>query len=143
VFDAPIRFTASFVGVTPAGVSDTRTDDLNYEGPGQLYGINWTISGDTSSNGQCEPSEFDCEWSPDYNLTDGLLLTATDGTTWRVKRTNGKKVPAVVNASNCSTLSLTAANAFTTPTLTAVTKTFATKPVVTGKAKVIQGVLQN
>ena len=142
-FDAPIRFEASFVGVTPAGVSDTRTDNLNYEGPGQLYGINWAISGDTSSNGECEPSEFDCEWNPDYNLTDGLLLTATDATQWRVKRTQGKLVPAVVAASNCSTLTLTAANAFTAPTLTAVTKTFTTKPALTAKAKVIHGVLQN
>jgi len=141
-FDAPIRFEADFLGTPPGGTEGTKTDNLNYEGPGQLYGINWTVSGDTSGNGQCEPSEFDCEWSPDYNLTDGLGLVDTDGTTWRVKRTNGKKVPAAVALSNCSTLSLTAANAFTEPTLTAVTKTFTSKPVVTGKPKVIQGVLQ-
>ena len=112
------------------------------KGPGQLYGINWTISGDTSSDGECQPSEFDCEWNPDYNLTDGLLLTANDATQWRVKRTEGKLVPAVVAASNCSTLTLTVANAFTAPTLTAVTKTFSTKPALTAKAKVIHGVLQ-
>jgi hypothetical protein len=141
-FDAPIRFEASFEGVTPAGVSDTRTDKLNYEGPGQLYGINWTISGDTNTDGECQPNEYDCEWSPDYNLTNGLLLTATDATTWRVKRTSGKKVPSVVATSNCSALSLVTSAAFTKPTLSAVTHTFTTKPVVTGKPKVIQGVLQ-
>jgi len=142
-FDLPIRFEASFVGITPAGVSATRNDNLNYEGPGQLYGIDWSINNDTNSNGDCDPSELSCDWTPAYNLADGLELTDTDGTKWRVKRTEARRVPTIVDLGNCSALSVANADvAYTKPTLSAVTKTFTTKPVITGKPKVIQGVLQ-
>ena len=145
-FDAPIRMTADFIGVTPAGVSGTKSDDLNYEGPGQLWGINWRLQGDTDDDGAINGSETagDGRYYPDYNLTDGLLLTGTNGAynnvTYRVKRVEGKKTLATVVASFCSALPVTNSDVnYSKPTLTPVTLTFAAKPVITGKPRVIHG----
>ena len=148
-FDAPIRFTASFTGVTPGGVSGTKTDDLNYEGPGQLWGIDWSLNGDTNSNGNCDGGESSCtgNWSPAYNLADGLELTGTNGAysgvKYYVKRVQAWKTLATVASSNCSSIPVTDSDvSFTTPTLTAVTNTFADKPTITGKPRVIHGIKQ-
>jgi len=142
-FDPRIEIDASFTGITPGGTSGTKTDNLDYEGPGQLWGINWTLAGDTNSNGQCDGGESDCDnnWSPNYNIADGTTLTDTDGVDWKVKQMGLWKTLATVNASNCSTLPVTdAAIAFTTPTLSAVSTTWASKPAVTAKPRVISGI---
>jgi len=124
-FDDPLRFTASFLD----SAGNTRTDDLNYEGPGQLWGMNWSSDG--------------ALWSPQYNIADGTELTATDGTTWRVKQMGAWKTIPTVASSNCSALPVTDAEvAYTAPTLTAVTTTWADKPTITAKPRVIQGILQ-
>ena len=144
-FDPRIEIDASFTGITPGGTSGTRTDNLDYEGPGQLWGINWTLAGDTNNNGQCDVGESDCDnnWSPNYNIADGTTLTDTDGVDWKVKQMGLWKTLATVNASNCSTLPVTdAAIAFTTPTLSAVSTTWASRPTVTAKPRVISGIKQ-
>ena len=145
VFDPRIEIDASFTGITPGGTSGTKTDNLDYEGPGQLWGINWTLAGDTNSNGQCDSGESDCDnkWSPNYNIADGTTLTDTDGVDWKVKQMGMWKTLATVNASNCSALPVTdAAVNFTTPTLSAVSTTWASKPTVTAKPRVISGIKQ-
>ena len=145
VFDPRIEIDASFTGITPGGTSGTKTDNLDYEGPGQLWGINWTLAGDTNSNGQCDSGESDChnKWSPNYNIADGTTLTDTDGVDWKVKQMGMWKTLATVNASNCSALPVTdAAVNFTTPTLSAVSTTWASKPTVTAKPRVISGIKQ-
>jgi hypothetical protein len=82
-------------------------------------------------------------WSPQYNIADGTELTATDGTTWRVKQMGAWKTIPTVASSNCSALPVTDAEvAYTAPTLTAVTTTWADKPTITAKPRVIQGILQ-
>ena len=125
-FDDPIRFTASFLDSN----GTTRTDDLNYEGPGQLWGINWT----EGAGGR---------WNPQYNVADATLLTDTDGSTWRVKGMNSWKTLATVASSNCSTLPVTdAAVAYTIPTMRTVTTDWNNKPTTTAKPRVIHGVLQ-
>jgi len=124
-FDDPINFTASFLDSN----GTTRTNDLNYEGPGQLWGVNWT--------------EASGQWTPDYNIADGTELTATDGTKWRVKATNAWKTLATVASSNCSAIPIGDVDAsFTKPTLRAVTTVWSEKPTITDKVRVIHGVLQ-
>jgi hypothetical protein len=144
-FDPRIEIDASFTGITPGGTSGTKTDDLDYEGPGQLWGINWTLAGDTNSNGQCDGGESSCDnkWSPDYNIADGTSLTDTNGVVWKVKQMGMWKTLATVNASNCSTLPITdAAVSFTIPSLSAVSTTWASKPAVTARPRVISGIKQ-
>jgi len=145
VFDPRIEIDASFTGITPGGTSGTKTDNLDYEGPGQLWGINWTLAGDTNSNGQCDSGESDChhKWSPNYNIADGTTLTDKNGVDWKVKQMGMWKTLATVNASNCSALPVTdAAVNFTVPTLSAVSTTWASKPTVTAKPRVISGIKQ-
>ena len=140
-FVAPIQFTDSFTASTPAGVSGTRTNDLVYEGPGQLWGIPWS-----NSSGS---------WQPSYNLADGDTLIGRNGDyagiSYKVKRTGAWKTLLTISgssdiATHCTTpLPVTDAafSALTTaPTLTAVSETWASKPAVTAAVKVIQGVLQ-
>ena len=159
-FVAPIQFTDSFTASTPAGDSATRTNDLVYEGPGQLWGIPWAetiISGDDNSNGSCGDDEDDCKstWTPSYNLADGDTLIGRNGDyagiSYKVKRTGAWKTLLTISgssdiATHCTTpLPVTDAafSALTTaPTLTAVSETWASKPAVTAAVKVIQGVLQ-
>jgi hypothetical protein len=144
-FDPRIEIDASFTGITPGGTSGTKTDNLDYEGPGQLWGMNWTLAGDTNSNGQCDGGESSCDnkWSPDYNIADGTSLTDTNGVVWKVKQMGMWKTLATVNASNCSTLPVTdAAVAFTIPSLSAVSTTWASKPAVTARPRVISGIKQ-
>jgi hypothetical protein len=144
-FDPRIEIDASFTGITPGGTSGTKTDNLDYEGPGQLWGMNWTLAGDTNSNGQCDGGESSCdnEWSPEYNIADGTSLTDTNGVVWKVKQMGMWKTLATVNASNCSTLPVTdAAVAFTIPSLSAVSTTWASKPAVTARPRVISGIKQ-
>ena len=144
-FDPRIEIDASFTGITPGGTSGTKTDNLDYEGPGQLWGMNWTLAGDTNSNGQCDGGESSCdnEWSPEYNIADGTSLTDTNGVVWKVKQMGMWKTLATVNASNCSTLPVTDADvAFTIPSLSAVSTTWASKPAVTAKPRVISGIKQ-
>ena len=141
-FDPRIEIDASFTGITPGGTSGTKTDNLDYEGPGQLWGMNWTLAGDTNSNGQCDGGESSCdnEWSPEYNIADGTSLTDTNGVVWKVKQMGMWKTLATVNASNCSTLPVTdAAVAFTIPSLSAVSTTWASKPAITARPRVISG----
>jgi len=123
--DDPIQFTASF----DDSDGTERTDYLNYEGPGQLWGIEWT--GDDESG-----------WAPNYNIADGTTLTATDGTEYIVKQLGmWKTLPETEGA--CGDLSVDAGfEVFEEPTLTAITKTWDDKPTVTGGASVIHGVLQ-
>jgi len=130
-FDQPVRFTADITGIKlPNGNSAAdQTHDLNYEGPGQLWGINWT-------NGGSGP------FSPAYNIADGTELTATDSTKWRVKAMNSWKTLNTA-AGQCSTLGgNTPSVSFSSPTLRAVTTSWANKPTVTSKAKIIHGVKQ-
>jgi hypothetical protein len=144
-FDPRIEIDASFTGITPGGTSGTKTDNLDYEGPGQLWGMNWTLAGDTNSNGQCDGGESSCdnEWSPEYNIADGTSLTDTNGVVWKVKQMGMWKTLATVNASNCSTLPITdAAVSFTIPSLSAVSTTWASKPAVTARPRVISGIKQ-
>ena len=141
-FDPRIEIDASFTGITPGGTSGTKTDNLDYEGPGQLWGMNWTLAGDTNSNGQCDGGESSCDnkWSPDYNIADGTSLTDTNGVVWKVKQMGMWKTLATVNASNCSTLPITdAAVSFTIPSLSAVSTTWASKPAITARPRVISG----
>ena len=141
-FDPRIEIDASFTGITPGGTSGTKTDNLDYEGPGQLWGMNWTLAGDTNSNGQCDGGESSCDnkWSPDYNIADGTSLTDTNGVVWKVKQMGMWKKLATVNASNCSTLPITdAAVSFTIPSLSAVSTTWASKPAITARPRVISG----
>jgi hypothetical protein len=140
-FDDPIIFTAAFNDSN----GTSRGDDLNYEGPGQLWGINWTREGDTNGNGSCDDGESSCKdnWNPQYNITDGTKLTANDGAEWRVKAVDSWKTLADADASNCSTLPVTNSDvAYTKPTLTAVSHGWAERPTITDKVKVIHGVLQ-
>jgi len=135
-FVAPIQFTDSFSAAAPDSDSaQTRTNDLVYEGPGQLWGIPWT-----QSSG---------EWSPSYNLADGDVLIGRNGAyagiRYKVKRTGAWKTLATVSASNCSSISVADSEftAFTTaPTLTAISETWASKPAVSAAAKIIHGVKQ-
>ena len=123
--DNPVNITASFTDSEGA----TKTDDLNYEGPGQLWGIDWTGSGDS--------------WTPAYNIADGTSLTATDGTEYKVKQTGMWKTLASASIGDCSSLSVTDADiSFTAPTIVPVTATWADKPTITDKPKIIHGVLQ-
>jgi hypothetical protein len=148
-FDLPIRFTDSFVGTTPAGVSDSRTENLNYEGPGQLWGIDWKILFDADDDGSCSVAETNngCnvnKWAPDYNLADGLVLEGKNGAyagvSYRVKRVEGYKTLATVASSNCSALPVTNSDVnYSAPSITAVTHTFSSKPTITGKPQVIHG----
>ncbi len=136
----PIRFEADFLAtVTAAGGASagTKTNDLVYEGAGQLWGIPWT---EASSD----------KWQPDYNLADGLVLTGANGdysgVSYRVKRAGAWKTLAVDSTSGaCDSLPIANSefSAFTTaPTITAVSETWASKPVVTDPVKVIHGVKQ-
>ena len=136
----PIRFEADFLAtVTAAGGASagTKTNDLVYEGAGQLWGIPWT---EVSSD----------KWQPDYNLADGLVLTGANGdysgVSYRVKRAGAWKTLAVDSTSGaCDSLPIANSefSAFTTaPTITAVTETWDSKPVVTDPVKVIHGVQQ-
>ena len=136
----PIRFEADFLAtVTAAGGASagTKTNDLVYEGAGQLWGIPWT----QQSGGN---------WQPDYNLADGLVLTGANGdysgVSYRVKRAGAWKTLAVDSTSGaCDSLPIANSEfaAFTTaPTITAVSETWASKPVVTDPVKVIHGVKQ-
>jgi len=143
-FDAPIRITAAFLD--DGGTS--RDDNINYEGPGQLWGINWRLQGDANDNGVIDsPGETagDGKHYPVYNLADGLVLTGTNGAysgvSYRVKRVQGwKSMGAAVSASNCSALPVTDSDVnYSKPTITPVTMTFAAKPVITGKPRVIHG----
>jgi hypothetical protein len=128
-FDPRIEIDASFTGITPGGVSGTKNDDLDYEGPGQLWGINWTDAG--SGN-----------WSPDYNIVDGTSLTDKDGIVWKVKQMGMWKTLATAG-SGCGSLGFTdAIFSLTTPTLSAVSTTWASKPSVTEKPRVISGIKQ-
>jgi hypothetical protein len=136
----PIRFEADFEAtVTAAGGASagTKTNDLVYEGAGQLWGIPWT----QQSGGN---------WQPDYNLADELILTGSNGTysgvSYRVKRLGAWKSLAVDNTSGaCDSLPI-ANSEFSTlttaPTITAVSETWASKPTVTTAVKVIHGVKQ-
>jgi hypothetical protein len=134
----PIRFEADgFAAITPAGGNVTKNDNLVYEGAGQLWGIPWT----QQSSGN---------WQPDYNLADGLVLTGANGdysgVSYRVKRAGAWKTLAVDSTSGaCDSLPIANSEfaAFTTaPTITAVSETWASKPVVTDPVKVIHGVQQ-
>jgi hypothetical protein len=133
----PIRFEASFIGTaTAAGGASagTKTNDLVYEGAGQLWGIPWT----QQSGGN---------WQPDYNLADGLVLTGANGdysgVSYRVKRAGAWKTLAVDSTSGaCDSLPIANSEfaAFTTaPTITAVSETWASKPTVTTAVKVLHG----
>jgi hypothetical protein len=123
--DNPVNITASFTD----SQGSTQTDDLNYEGPGQLWGIDWTGSGTS--------------WGPVYNIADGTSLTATDGTVYKVKQTGMWKTLASASIGDCSSLSVTDADiSFTAPTIVPVTATWADKPTITDKPKIIHGVLQ-
>ena len=136
----PIRFEADFEAtVTAAGGASagTKTNDLVYEGAGQLWGIPWT----QQSGGN---------WQPDYNLADGLILVGSngiyDGVSYRVKRLGAWKSLAVDSTSGaCDSLPI-ADSEFSTlttaPTLTAVSETWASKPTVTTAVKIIHGVKQ-
>ena len=143
-FDKPIRITASYLGTPPGGSAATQTANLNYEGPGQLWGIDWDLNGDTNGNGECDAGENSCgsQWEPDFNLADGLVLTGTNGAysgvQYRVKRVEGWKTLATVASSNCSSIPISSVS-YTKPTLTAVTTTFATKPAINGKPRIIHG----
>jgi len=144
-FDPRVEINADFTGITPTGTSGTKTDNLDYEGPGQLWGINWSRTGDTNNDGQCDAGENDCDsdnqnWSPNYNIADGTSLTDTNGTVWKVKQMGSWKTLATVDASNCSTIPATdAAVSFTAPTLSAVTTTWASQPAITAKPRVVSG----
>jgi len=145
-FDAPIRFTDAFLD----SGGNSRNENLNYEGPGQLWGVDWRIINDLNNDGDCldglETSNG-CnvkKWRPFYNLADGLLLEGTngayDGVFYRVKAVEGYKTMTTVNNSFCSTLPVTDSDVnYSKPTLVPVTMTFAAKPVVTGKPRVIHG----
>ena len=145
-FDAPIRFTDAFLD--SGGTS--RNENLNYEGSGQLWGVDWRIINDLNNDGDCldgDETSNGCnvqKWYPFYNLADGLLLEGTngayDGVFYRVKAVEGYKTMTTVNNSFCSTLPVTDSDVnYSKPTLVPVTMTFAAKPVVTGKPRVIHG----
>jgi hypothetical protein len=130
-FDEPIIFTASFTGSD----GNTENDDLNYEGPGQLWGIEWNQRGGSGSD----------PWLPAYTIADGALLTATNGNTYRVKQVGLWKVPALVSSGFCSGLNVSSSNFTdidTRPTLSAVSTTWSSKPTITAKPRVIHGVKQ-
>ena len=128
-FDQPVRFTGSFAALLPNGNSaGTKNPAINYEGPGQLWGINWVASGGV--------------YSPEYNIADGTELTAVDGTKWRVKAVNSWKT-LNTSAGNCSSLGGNTPDvSFSAPTLRAVTTSWANKPTITAKPKIIHGVKQ-
>ena len=122
--DDPINFAASFTDSD----GTSRTDALNYEGPGQLWGINWTKSGSS--------------WSPQYNIADGTSLTDTLGTVYKVKQMGMWKTLATAVGA-CDALPVTDAEiAYTAPTLTATIGSWASMPTITAKPRIIQGVLQ-
>jgi hypothetical protein len=130
-FDEPIIFTASFTDSD----GNTKNDDLNYEGPGQLWGIEWNQRGGSGSD----------PWLPAYTIADGALLTATNGNTYRVKQVGLWKVPALVSSGFCSGLNVSSSNFTdidTRPTLSAVSTTWSSKPTITAKPRVIHGVKQ-
>jgi len=142
-FDQPIRITASYLGTPPGGSAATQTTNLNYEGPGQLWGIDWDRNGDTNGNGECDGGESSCtnQWEPDFNLSDGLLLTGSNGAysgvQYRVKRVEGWKTLATASGA-CGSIPISSVS-YTKPTLGAVSITFSTKPTITGKPRVIHG----
>ena len=123
-FDDPIRFTASFADSD----GTTRTDDINYEGPGQLWGIEW--------------AESSGSWSPAYNLADGTELTDTNGTVWIVKQMGLWKTLATASGS-CGDLPVTSSDVdFSKPTLGTVTGSWDSIPTITAAAAVVHGILQ-
>ena len=123
-FDDPIRFEASFTDAD----GTTRTDNLNYEGPGQLWGIEWTEGAST--------------WSPAYNLADGTELTDTNGTVWIVKQMGLWKTLADATGS-CGDIPVTSSDvSFTKPTIGTVTGSWDNIPTITADAAVIHGIVQ-
>jgi len=123
--DDPIQFTASFEDSD----GTERTDYLNYEGPGQLWGIEW--------------DEGEESWTPAYNIADGTSLTDTLGTVYKVKQMGMWKTLPEAEGS-CGDLSVSDADFddYTQPEITTVSDTWDDKPTVTGAASVIHGVLQ-
>ena len=140
-FDDPIVITASY---NDEG-GNQQLADLNYEGPGQLWGIAWAPhTGDTNSNGQCDNGEYSCSnWKPAFNLADGTLLTDSNGSQWRVKQVGLWKEMATA-ASACAAIPVADADvAYTAPTLVETTKSWSDKPTpAITKARVIHGVKQ-
>ncbi len=123
-FDDPIRIQASFTDAD----GTTRTDNLNYEGPGQLWGIEWTEGAST--------------WSPAYNLADGTELTDTNGTVWIVKQMGLWKTLATASGS-CGDLPVTSSDVdFSKPTIGTVTGSWDNIPTITADAAVIHGIIQ-
>ena len=127
-FDPRVEIDAQWTGVTPAGSSALRSENLDYEGPGQLWGIPWTNTGGV--------------YTPTYNIPNGTSLTDTNSVVWKAKQMGMWKTLATAG-SGCASLGFTdAVFSLSAPTLNAVSLTWAAKPTVTGAHQVIHGVLQ-
>ena len=127
-FDPRVEIDAQWTGVTPAGSSGLRSENLDYEGPGQLWGIPWTNTGGVHT--------------PTYNIPNGTSVTDTNSVVWKVKQMGMWKTLATAG-SGCASLGFTdAVFSLSAPTLSAVTNTWAAKPTVAGAHKIIHGVLQ-
>jgi len=125
-FDDPIIITESFLD----SLGNKKTDVLNYEGPGKLWGNPWA-----KPTGQQQ-------YLPTYNIANGAQLTDTNGTIWRVKQRFTMKGLKDA-AGKCTGLDVADSDVpYAKPALTAVTTTFSDMPNVTGKPRVIHGVKQ-
>ena len=133
-FDPRIEIQASYIDSTGA----TKTNDLNYEGPGQLWGIPWT-----DTNGALDGGYKPAFSLANSDLENGATLTDTAGVTWKVKRTGLWKEMATASES-CTAIPVTDSDVdFTVPTLAEVSTTWAGKPTpAVTKAKMIHGVKQ-
>ena len=129
-FDPRIEIQASYTD----SAGNTQTEDLNYEGPGQLWGIDWTDTNGVNTEGG---------WKPAFSLANGTTLTDSNGTDWKVKQTGLWKEMSIA-AGACTTIPVTDGDvSFTIPTLTDVTTVWSDKPTPTiVKAKIVHGVKQ-
>ncbi len=149
-FDPPINFAkadqTSGVGSVQAAMGNNT--NLQYYGPRDLYGLPWLCSTDginfmqDDNAGNCSAATT---WRPGAKLSDGAVLTDMSSNTYVAKATATMKVMETEPGA-CSALPLTSVStaypALTASDITAVTSTWADKPVVTGAPIVVEGVLQ-
>jgi len=124
-FDAAISFDNAHTSNDAIG-----SNDWTYAGKGNFYGSSWSNS--TGS------------WVPATSLADGVQLTATNGVTYRVKRTSIERTPIAALASACTGLDASSVD-FSEPTGQpegAKNVTWASMPTVSKEAKVVHGVDQ-
>jgi hypothetical protein len=141
-FDPPLIFDkADQVAAVQTAMANS--GGLQYYGPRALNGIPWLCSTDGGAtyiqddyNGNCDESR---DWRPSAKLADGTVLNDNTSTPYVIKAKVTEKVMEDATGF-CDDLPLTGVSdtypALTADFVTAVTKTWDDKPVVSGAPKV-------